>query len=155
MGRQLWLLRHGDAEPHGTREDSARELTPRGVDQSRAAGRALQALVGGFDAVYTSPKVRAAQTAEHACEAVGGTPIVHQALASGFSLRDAQEMLESVGDDGRVLVVGHEPDFSQVVHDMTGARADVKKGGIAGVRADGTFNELIVLLRPREIERIK
>lgn len=155
MGRQLWLLRHGDAEPHGVREDAARELTPRGVDQSRAAGRALQALVGGFDAVYTSPKVRAAQTAQYACEALGGTPLTHQPLASGFDIRDAQELLESVTDGGRVLVVGHEPDFSQVVHEMTGARADVKKGGIAGVRTEGTRNELIVLMRPREIERIK
>jgi phosphohistidine phosphatase len=155
MGRQLWLLRHGDAEPHGVREDSARELTPRGVDQSRAAGRALQALVGRFDAVYTSPKVRAAQTAQYACESLGGTPVTHQPLASGFDLRDAEELLSSIDEGGRVLVVGHEPDFSQIVHDMTGARADVKKGGIAGVRTEGTRNELIVLLRPREIERIK
>ena len=53
-----------------------------------------------------------------------------------------------------MLVVGHEPDFSQVVHDLTGARIDFKKGGVAGVRLDGTRGELIVLLRPRELERI-
>jgi phosphohistidine phosphatase len=53
-----------------------------------------------------------------------------------------------------VLVVGHEPDFSQVVHDLTGARTDVKKGGIVGLRTEGAHGELIVLLRPREIERI-
>jgi phosphohistidine phosphatase len=156
MARQLWLLRHGEAEPHGVREDSQRELTPRGVDQSRAAGRALQALVGDFDAVFTSPKLRARQTAAYACEALGVEPIDHVALASGFDARNARELLASVGDDGRVLVVGHEPDFSQVVHDLTGARADVKKGGIVGVRAEGSGQgDLIVLLRPREIERIK
>ena len=53
-----------------------------------------------------------------------------------------------------MLVVGHEPDFSQVVHDLTGARIDFKKGGIAAVRLDGTRGELIVLLRPRELEPI-
>ncbi len=155
MARQLWLLRHGDAEPHGVREDSQRELTPRGIDQSRAAGRALQALVGDFDAVFTSPKVRSAQTAAYACEALGAQPVEHVPLASGFSERDARELLEAVGDDGRVLVVGHEPDFSQVVHDLTGARADIKKGGIVGVRTEGGDGELLVLLRPREIERIR
>ena len=38
----------------------------------------------------------------------------------------------AAGPDQRVLVVGHEPDFSQVVYDLTGARIDFKKGGIAG-----------------------
>jgi phosphohistidine phosphatase len=40
------------------------------------------------------------------------------------------------------------------VHDLTGARIDLKKGGIAGVRLDGTSGELIALLRPRELDRI-
>ena len=52
--------------------------------------------------------------------------------------------------EGDVLVVGHEPDFSQVVHDLTGARVDFKKGGVAAVRL-GASPELLVLLRPTEI----
>jgi phosphohistidine phosphatase len=51
-------------------------------------------------------------------------------------------------------VVGHEPDFSQVVYDLTGGRIDLKKGGIAAVRLDGTRGELIALLRPRELVRV-
>ena len=58
-------------------------------------------------------------------------------------------------DDGScVLVVGHEPDFSQVVHDLTGARIALKKGGLAAVRLRGSRGELSVLLRPRELDRI-
>ena len=53
-----------------------------------------------------------------------------------------------------MLVVGHEPDFSTVVGDLTGARIDMKKGGLAGVRIDGAAGALIVLLRPREIDRM-
>ena len=56
MARQLWLLRHGEAEPHDVRSDDERRLTSRGEDQSRAAGRALAALEVTFQAVYTSPK---------------------------------------------------------------------------------------------------
>ena len=37
------------------------------------------------------------------------------------------------GDDDRVLVVGHDPSFTQVVHDLTGGRIDFKKGGVAAV----------------------
>jgi phosphohistidine phosphatase len=149
MAAQLWLLRHGEAEPHAVDDDS-RVLTARGEDQSRAAGRALAALEVVFHAVYTSPKVRARRTAELACESLGIAPVVHEPLREGFSAGDARELLLA-GEDQRVLVVGHNPDLAQVVHDMTGARVEFKKGGLAGVRD----RELLVLLRPRELDRIR
>jgi phosphohistidine phosphatase len=154
MANQLWLLRHGEAEPHGTRPDAERRLTPRGEEQSRAAGRALAALQLTFQALYTSPKVRARDTALLAAEALGDEPIVTPVLAEDFSVADARDLLLGVEPDGRILVVGHNPDFAQVVFDLTGARVDFKKGGVAGVRLDGTRGELIALLRPRELERI-
>jgi phosphohistidine phosphatase len=152
MARQLWLLRHGEAEPHDARPDDERRLTERGEDQSRSAGRALAALELTFQAVYTSPKVRARDSARLACEALGAQPLEHAPLREGFAAGDALELLHA---DERVLVVGHEPDFSQVVSDLTGARIDLKKGGIAGVRMDGGRGELIALLRPRELDRIR
>lgn len=150
MARQLWLLRHGEAEPHGSAPDDVRALTPRGEEQSRSAGCALAALDVTFQHVFTSPKVRARDTARLACEALGLEPVDHEPLRSGFSARDAEEV---VGYDERVLVVGHEPDFSQVVHDLTGARIDMKKGGVAAVRWDGR-PQLVALLRPRELSQI-
>jgi len=152
MARQLWLLRHGEAEPHDAGSDDERRLTPRGEDQARAAGRALAAMDVVFQAVYTSPKVRARDTAKLACEPLGAEPLEHAPLREGFSADDARELLHA---DERILVVGHEPDFSQVVHDLTGARIDLKKGGVAGVRMDGARGELIALLRPRELDRIR
>jgi phosphohistidine phosphatase len=89
-----------------------------------------------------------------ACEPLGIEPIEHAALFAGFDVADALELLAAAGPDQRVLVVGHEPDFSQVVYDLTGGRVDFKKGGIAAVRLDGTRGELTVLLRPRELEAI-
>jgi phosphohistidine phosphatase len=41
-----------------------------------------------------------------------------------------------------------------VLHDLTGGRVDLKKGGIAGVRLQRGRGELIALLRPREIDRL-
>jgi phosphohistidine phosphatase len=154
MANQLWLLRHAEAEPHGTRPDAERLLTPRGEEQSRSAGRALAALELTFQALYTSPKIRARDTALLAAEALGDEPIVTPVLAEDFSVADARDLLLGVEPDGRILVVGHNPDFAQVVFDLTGARVDFKKGGVAGVRLDGTRGELIALLRPRELERI-
>ncbi len=154
MAQQLWLLRHGEAEPHEAREDAARRLTPRGERQAREAGAALAALGVELTAAFTSPRVRALDTAKLACESLGAEPQVIEALSDGWSERDARELMAGFGPEDRVLVVGHEPDFSQVVHDLTGARIDLKKGGVAAVRLDGTRRELFDLLRPKELEAI-
>jgi phosphohistidine phosphatase len=151
MSAQLWILRHAEAEPHGARSDHERRLTERGEQQSRAAGRALAALELRFQAVFTSPKVRARDTARLACEHLGVEPVEHAPLGGGF---DRGEALALVRPDERVLVVGHEPDLSQLVHDLTGARVSLRKAGVAGVRVDGSRSELLALLRPRELERL-
>jgi len=154
MAQQLWFLRHGEAEPHGARPDSERRLTARGEEQSRAAGRALVALELAFQLVVSSPRVRALDTARLACEILGGEPIVDEALASGFDVHGALELAAAAGEHKRVLFVGHNPDFAQIVGDLTCAAIELKKGGIAGVRRRGHRGELIVLMRPRELERI-
>lgn len=155
MAQQLWFLRHGEAEPHDARPDFDRRLTPRGEGQSRSAGRALAALELSFQLVVTSPRVRALDTARLACEALGGEPVVDDRLSSGFGVDDALELAYAVSDDRRVLFVGHNPDFVQIVGDLTGATIDLKKGGIAAVRRHGHRGELVVLLRPRESDRIR
>jgi phosphohistidine phosphatase len=154
MAQQLWLLRHGDAEPHGVRHDADRRLTEKGERQARMAGKALARLGLQFVAVYTSPRVRARDTARLAAEELETDPLVHQPLSAGFDADEALTLLAAHGEDARVLLVGHEPDFSQVVHDLTGGRIDLKKGGIAAVRVDGRSGEQIDLLRPKEIEEI-
>jgi phosphohistidine phosphatase len=155
MARQLWLLRHAEAEPHGTREDSQRRLTERGERQARAAGVALARLGISFEAVLFSPKVRARQTAELAAEAWPAQEremlAVHPALAEGFDGAQALDALAGLDADGRLLLVGHEPDMSRVLADLTGVRADVKKGGVAALRLEGAGGELLVLMRPREL----
>jgi phosphohistidine phosphatase len=154
MAQQLWLLRHGEAEPHDAAPDAERRLTERGEEQGRAAGRALAALDITFQLCFTSPKVRARETAVLAGRELGLEPVEHESLAAGFDADDARELLAAAGDDQRVLVVGHDPDFSQVVYDLTGARVDLKKGGIAAVRLRGAEGELAVLVRPRELAKI-
>jgi phosphohistidine phosphatase len=154
MAQQLWFLRHGEAEPHGARPDAERRLTARGEEQSRAAGRALAALELRFQLVVTSPRVRALDTARLACAALGLEPIVDEALSSGFDLDAALELAAAAGEDKRVLFVGHNPDLVEILGDLTGASIELKKGGIAAARRHGHRGELIVLMRPRETDRI-
>jgi phosphohistidine phosphatase len=154
MAPQLWLLRRGEAVPHESKPDAERELTARGERQATAAGDGLARLGVEFDACYTSPKVRARDTARLTCRALNIEPVEVESLSDGFDRDDALELLYAHGDDGRVLVVGHEPSFSQVVHDLTGARIDFKKGGVAAVRVERGGGELLALLRPRELESL-
>jgi len=159
MARQLWLLRHAEAEPHGTRPDAQRRLTERGEQQARAAGVAIERLAVAFDLVLYSPKVRARATAQLAGEGWSQSQrdlfAEHQPLAGGFDVPQALDALAGVpAQDGRLLLVGHEPDLSNTVAGLTGGRIDLKKGGLAVVRLDGGGGELALLLRPRELTLI-
>ena len=140
----IYLLRHGDAED-GEGDDAARRLTPKGERQADAAGQALAALGVEIDACLTSPKVRAAETARLACEALGLGPEVTEELRGG-----PFDSLDLVAGRGDALLVGHEPDFSTEVARLTGANAKLRKGGLAIV--DG--NTLVALLRPKDLAAI-
>jgi phosphohistidine phosphatase len=158
MARQLWLLRHAEAEPHGSRVDAERRLTARGEAQARTAGLALARLGADFDDVLFSPKARAQQTAELAVEQWNGDQHarlrVHAPLADGFDGRQALAELSGLSADARLLIVGHEPDLSGVIGELTGGRVDLKKGGLAVVRLEGVGGKLAVLMRPRELALI-
>ena len=81
--------------------------------------------------------MRAADTAKLAAEALNVEPEEEDVLADGFDRDDALELLDRHDADARVLVVGHDPSFTQVVHDLTGGRVDFKKGAVVAVRVDG------------------
>lgn len=135
--------------------DADRRLTPEGEGQSRSAGAALARLNLELAACFTSPRVRAVRTARLACASLGVDPVVHEPLSSGFDAREARELVLGQGDDAKVLIVGHEPDLSGIVEELTGARFSMKKGGVVAVRLDGSRAELLALLRPRDLRAIE
>jgi phosphohistidine phosphatase len=140
----IWLLRHGEAEEGSP--DAERKLTEKGERQARNAGLALAKLGIEIDACLSSPKVRAADTARLACEALGVEVRLEPKLAGGPF--DPEALAAGLGDD--VLLVGHDPDFSMAIHSLTGAQVRMKKGGLAGLER----GELKVLMRPVELEAI-
>lgn len=98
-----------------------------------------------IDVCLTSPKVRARQTAELACEPLGVEIAIEPRL--GGEPFDVHELIAGLGD---VLLVGHDPSFTLTLHDMTGAQARLRKGGLAAIEK----GELVSLLRPRELAAI-
>jgi phosphohistidine phosphatase len=158
MARQLWLLRHADAEPHGTRTDAQRQLTERGRTQADVAGLALARMGTTFAAILASPKARAHETAELALARMADSQRelleLHPLLAGGMQAREALDLLDGGMGTGPSLLVGHEPDLSGIVGELTGARVDLKKGGLAVVRLGAGGAELVLLLRPAELALI-
>lgn len=149
---ELLLLRHGQAQDFGADgTDASRDLTSKGEGQARAAGVALAALGLAPDVVLASPKVRAWRTALLACEALGGAPVEHPAVV-GF---DRDEALLAAGLGDRVLVVGHEPDLSQTIFDLTGSDVRMRKAAVAVIAVAGTRAELRALLGPDVLARVR
>ena len=140
----IWLLRHAEAEDGSP--DSERRLTSDGEQTARAVGAALARLGVKVDRCVTSPKVRARDTALAVCEALDIDLVEDERLAGGPF--DPNELAAEFGE--RVLLVGHDPDFSLAIHRLTGAQVRLPKAGLAAVDR----GELKVLLRPKELKAL-
>jgi phosphohistidine phosphatase len=134
-GVQLYLLRHADAgDPaEWPGDDAERPLSAKGKRQARRLGSLLAGIGWKPDVILTSPKVRAAQTAKLVGAAVGAKPAEDSRLASGFAVDDIAAMLAAHADAKRIVLVGHDPDFSAVASALTGATIELRKGAIARV----------------------
>ena len=137
----IYFLRHGDAASGGERP-----LTDKGRKQGKTVANALNDLGLEVDAIYTSPLVRARQTAEIAGDALGVEPRVSDLLDSGATLDEIAKLLAGCGPDDRVMLVGHEPDFSAIVGQLIGGgRVEMKKAGVARIECSRIAPESGVL----------
>ena len=149
----LYFLRHGKAGQARARDDDARELTAAGEAELRGAAPLWRKLNCRPEVVITSPLPRALRTAELFCEAVGGEPLADDRLRPGAGWADFARAMAAHPDARRVMFVGHEPDLSSAVAELSGASSvRMRKGGMAclefyGIPEPGT-GELAWLLDP-------
>ena len=130
---ELHLLRHTHAgDPlawDGPDED--RPLSDKGEKQADRLGRFLAGIGFAPDAIITSPKVRAAQTAEIVARHLGVPVVVDARLAGGLGLGAIETILRDAGDPVRPVLVGHDPDLSDLVEVLCSSPAvTMKKGAI-------------------------
>jgi phosphohistidine phosphatase len=109
------LIRHAEAGDDAPSDD-ARALTARGRADARRVGRALAKRGVRFSSMISSPLVRAVQTAEIVAAAVGyrGRIVCTTALVPDGDARAVVALLGSVGDEGGVALVAHEPILSGI-----------------------------------------
>lgn len=158
---ELYLLRHGVAGQHGDPRypnDADRPLTKKGRNKLRAQLTGLEAFNVRPNVVITSPLARAQQTAEVVVEGLGLTDrlVVDNRLAPGATTSGVIEILANYQDRAQVMLVGHEPDFSQVAAELSGGNGEIwlRKGGLIRVDLDsiaGRHGVLRWLLEPRHL----
>jgi phosphohistidine phosphatase len=149
----LYIVRHGIAvdrtDPHAPPEPE-RPLTRKGIEKTRAAMLGLRELGVKPDAMFTSPYLRAAQTAEIACEAFG---FAREKLRKSDSLKPGSNPADFVKELANVkakevMCFGHAPHLDQLIAHLAGARGtftELKKSGVACFDVESTSSARSVL----------
>lgn len=138
----MWLgfLRHATAEDRRVDlRDEDRALTADGTAEARLMGEMLSKLHLDIEAVFTSPLLRARQTAEIVARALGLDDQVHvvDVIAGDFGIGALKRILGEHPALRRVLIVGHEPSMSATVATLIGGgEVRMRKGALAAVRTD-------------------
>lgn len=136
---ELHLLRHAHAgDPAKWRgDDFARPLSEKGRDQADRLGRHLAAIGFSTDALIASPRARARETADVVAEHLQVPVRLDDRLAGPLSAAVVERILADAGDPARPVLVGHDPDFSELLALLTGAGAiTLRKGAMARVDVD-------------------
>jgi phosphohistidine phosphatase len=134
----LYLLRHADAgDPEAWRgPDEERPLSTKGRRQSERLGRHLAGLRFHVDAILTSPKVRAAEMAAIVGDLVSVRPRADERLAGGLGIDVAEAILADHEGLSSAMLVGHDPDFSDLLAELCGVgELPLRKGALARLDA--------------------
>ncbi|NBF08240.1 phosphohistidine phosphatase SixA [Pseudomonas sp. Fl4BN1] len=102
---KLWILRHGQAESHAA-TDAERNLTAHGREEVLRS--AAQLIGQPISAIIASPYVRAQQTAQLVCEALG---FEGEIRTVPWLTPDANplQVLEQLDSADNLLLVSHQP----------------------------------------------
>ncbi len=159
----LLLFRHATAEDHGIKPDADRQLTDKGDAQVQRGAEYLKFHQLVPDIVLTSPVTRARQTAERLCKHLALDPPSNcKWLSLGAHPQEVLAELTTYREFDTVMIVGHEPDFSDIANTLIGSTSlgvRVKKASLIGIQfhrpAEGTgelqfavLNKMMRLTQP-------
>ena len=161
----LYLLRHGiavDPSSPAYANDSDRPLTPKGRRRLRQIAEAMRTLKISFDVIFSSPYVRAAQTAEIVAKELKRRKklkFTDELTPGGNPKLLLQQLSEQRPRLKNVLLVGHEPYLSKLIALLTAGsmsmELDLKKGSLCQLETDSLHYArcatLVCLLAPRHM----
>jgi phosphohistidine phosphatase len=161
---ELYLVRHAIAADRGEEwpDDNKRPLTERGIHRFKENVGGLRALEATVDEIFSSPLVRAKQTADLLAAGVDGKPSVKQleALAPGHSASAVMSQLAKYAKRRRIALVGHEPDLGELAAHLIGASRPLpfKKGGVCRIDVESLTSKragvLIWFVTPKVLRKL-
>ena len=144
-------------------DDTKRPLTERGISRFKEVVKGLRRLDVSLDEVFTSPLLRAKQTAEILAAGIDGKPPVKilDALAPGHTAASVMSNLAKLAKRRRIALVGHEPELGELAAYLIGAGRALpfKKGGICRIDVGSLTSKraasLIWFFPPSAVRRLK
>jgi phosphohistidine phosphatase len=139
MPHEVYLVRHAIAAERGDEwpDDDKRPLTARGISRFRESVAGLRKLGVEIDEIFTSPLVRARQTADLLAEGLAGTPPVKtlDQLSPGHPPASLLAQLARTARRRRIALVGHEPGLGELAAHLIGAGRALpfRKGGVCRI----------------------
>jgi phosphohistidine phosphatase len=160
----LFRVRHAIAAERGDewRDDSKRPLTETGIARFKEVVKGLAWLDVEIDEIFTSPLVRAKQTANLLAQGLAGKASVKtlEALAPGNQPRTVMNELSGSAKRRRIALVGHEPELGELAAHLLGSPRALlfKKGGVCQIAIQGLTSrrpgELVWFLPPKVLRRL-
>ena len=140
---KLYLVRHAEAiERSGTTPDASRYLTTKGRLAFRKIARRVRKAGIAPAVIFTSPLLRAVQTAEILAERLDhpGPVVVAKELSPGFDLRALRVLLSGAESAAEAAFVGHEPDLGLLAAALLAVPGGfpLRKGAVLALEADGS-----------------
>jgi len=131
LGRVLIIMRHGEAAPAGSgMGDKGRFLTPHGLKQCQQVGATLRSMDIEPQHIISSDSMRTRQSIEEVLK--GGDMAVTPCFTRNFYLKGLSQIVEEVVGLSEqikiVMVVGHNPGWSDAIVTLTGAFKAMKPG---------------------------
>lgn len=163
----LIFVRHAEAgkrDPEKWPDDDLRPITPEGRKKQAECARAMKALGLEADLLFTSPLLRAVQTAEVIQEVYGiREAATTEALGHECSVNSVVMLVNTLPPEATIMLVGHEPSFSRVAAAFIGRSADagieLRKSGVIGIEFEGAAaagsGTLHFLLKPGFLRKVK
>ena len=159
--RFLVLLRHGIAEDLAEgKTDEQRALTPEGHGQMKQIAKGVECAFPKAVAIYSSPLLRATQTALWISKGYRSRVKVNtvDALRPGARTAELRDFIEGI-PERRAIIVGHEPNLSTILMQLigfpSGRGVELEKGGCYGVRLHGDGTAVMEwLLSPRILRKL-
>jgi phosphohistidine phosphatase len=161
---ELYLVRHAIAAERGDEwpDDTKRPLTKRGISRFRECVTGLRELETAVDEIFTSPLVRAKQTADILAAGMDGKPPVKilDALAPGHTAQNVMTQLAKATKQRRIALVGHEPELGELAAHLIGANRAIpfKKGAVCRVDVESLTSRsagtLIWFVGPKVLRKL-